>query len=57
MEKKIFVGLIVAIITICISASATAIVRTIENKTKLELFHDDIKEIKSDIKILIRETK
>ena len=55
MEKKIFIIIIGALVAAGITASGTAIVRTIENKTKLELFHEDIKEIKKDIKTLLRE--
>lgn len=55
MEKKVFLLIMGALVAAGITASGTAVVRTIENKTKLELFHEDIKEIKSDIKTLLRE--
>lgn len=58
MLKKIFVGIVISLFSASVIGSVTAIVWSIETKTKVELMYDDIKHIRSTVdQLLLRGGK
>jgi uncharacterized alpha/beta hydrolase family protein len=56
--KKIFVGIVISLFSASVIGSVTAIVWSIETKTKVELMYDDIKHIRSTVdQLLLRGGK